>query len=109
MKKQKDYTLPALTTAFVLVFCSVCMLFVMGCHDTQSQAHDQSLNEDTVVYVEYFKQGEELLPDNICSDTLIVMDAVGLNKAMGLVEQNKSRDMSRTQFDSLFHLYCRIK
>ena len=39
MKKQKDYTIPLLLS-FIIILCCVCMIFVMGCYDTQSQAHE---------------------------------------------------------------------
>lgn len=56
--------------------------------------------------VEYFKNGQVLLPDYACPDTLIVRDAVGLNAAMGLIEQGLSgQDFGDAQFDSLFHEY----
>lgn len=58
-------------------------------------------------YVPYFTQGQILLPDYACQDTLIVRDAVGLNKAMGLVEHGISgQDYGDSQLDSLFHAHC---
>ena len=62
------------------------------------------------VSVEYFKQGQILLPDMVCSDTLIVVDAIGLNKAFAPIEQGISgNDYGDMQYDSLFHQYCKIK
>lgn len=39
------------------------------------------------VNVAYFKQGDILYPDYAIPDTLIVVDAAGLNKSMALIEQ----------------------
>ena len=64
------------------------------------------------VYVEYFKQGQILMPDIVCADTLIVTNADGLNKAMGLIEQGiqaQTNDFGDYQYDSTFHQYCTIK
>jgi hypothetical protein len=60
------------------------------------------------VYVEYFKDGEMLLPDVICPDTLIVVDAIGLNKGMALYEQGFV-NMDDYSLDSLMHAHCKIK
>lgn len=59
----------------------------------------------TPVSVEYFTDHQILLPDYACSDTLIVMDAPGLNKAMAYIEQGISWG-SDADCDSLIHIYC---
>lgn len=57
--------------------------------------------------IEYFKQGQILLPDYACNDTLIVRDADGLNKAIAYVEQyNDTLVETDSEIDSLFHVYC---
>lgn len=60
------------------------------------------------VDVPYFNQNQILLPDYVCSDTLIVVDASGLNKAMAYYEQGFN-DFGDAQLDSMFHRYCKIK
>lgn len=60
------------------------------------------------VPVEYFKQGQILLPDYACPDTLIVVDADGLNKGMALVEQGII-DATDYQIDSILHTHCKLK
>ncbi len=60
------------------------------------------------VPIEYFKQGDTLLPDMACCDTIIVMDAPGLNKAMGYIEQDSTKG-SDSDYDSTFHIYCKVK
>lgn len=59
------------------------------------------------VNVGYFKQGQILLPDMVCNDTMIVRDADGLNKAIAYVEQyNDTLVETDSEIDSLFHVYC---
>lgn len=58
------------------------------------------------VYVEYFKMGDTLPPSYVCQDTMIVIDAVGFNRAMGYIEQGFI-DGTDSDLDSLTHLYCR--
>ena len=65
-----------------------------------------SCTEKSPVYVEYYKQGEILYPDYACPDTMIVIDAVGLNTAFGYVEQDISWG-SDADIDSLIHIYCK--
>lgn len=65
-------------------------------------------HKSSPVYVEYFKQGDVLYPDAVCSDTMIVNDASGLNKDMALIEQGII-EATDDQIDSVFHLYCSIK
>lgn len=61
--------------------------------------------EKQTVSVEYFKNGQILYPDYVCPDTLIVIDAKGLNKAMAYVEQDISWG-SDADCDSLIHQYA---
>lgn len=58
------------------------------------------------VSVEYFKQGDVLYPDYACPDTLIVIDALILNKAYAYIEQDIEWG-SDADCDSLIHQYCR--
>jgi len=57
------------------------------------------------VYVEYFKINDTIFPSYVCDDTLIVIDAIGFNKDMGLVEQGIIEG-SDSGLDSITHLYC---
>ncbi len=67
---------------------------------------DELIKEFPPVYVEYFKHGQVLEPDMSCPDTLIVMDAEGLNRAFAPIEQGiTGRDFGDYQYDSLFHLF----
>lgn len=73
-------------------------LFLFSCNQKQE-----------AVYVEYFVNGQILLPDYVCPDTLIVVDAAGLNKAFAPVEQGLTgEDWGDDQYDSLFHTYTII-
>ena len=60
------------------------------------------------VYVEYFKDGQILLPDYVCTDTLIVLDAKGLNKGMAFIEQGFI-EATDDQIDSILHSHTKIK
>lgn len=91
MKRQKDYTIET------ILFCL--LLAVLG-----SMVSCSKLIK-VPVSVEYFKQGQILFPDYACPDTLIVRDAVGLNKAMAYVEQDIDWG-SDADCDSLIHVYC---
>lgn len=60
--------------------------------------------------VQHYKQGQILLPDYVCIDTLIVIDAKGLNKATALIKQLNSDSLwVDEQYDSMIHVYCIIK
>ncbi len=61
-----------------------------------------------VAYVEYFKQGDILNPDYACPDTLIVVDAIGLNKAIAPIEQGK-QDASDGNIAAIMYKYCKVK
>ena len=54
------------------------------------------------VSVEYFKDGQILLPDYACPDTLIVTNADQLNEGMALIEQGII-DATDDQIDSVLH------
>ena len=60
------------------------------------------------VAVEYFKQGDTLLPDYACPDTLIVIDAAGLNKAIAPIEQG-FEDATDGNISAVMYQYCIIK
>ena len=91
----------------VLIICAGCFLASCspqyGCYPSK-----RSKDYAKVVPVEYFKQGQLLEPDYACPDTLIVKDAVGLNKAMGLIEQGVI-DATDYEIDSVLHAYCEVK
>lgn len=56
-------------------------------------------------YIEYFKNGQILMPESKGGDTLIVDDARGLNLEMGEVEQGL-KDISLQGIDSIFNKHC---
>lgn len=60
------------------------------------------------VSVEYYKQGDTLFPSYACADTLIVVDAKGLNKDWGFIEQSFI-NVGDEGIDSVLHEHCRIK
>lgn len=60
------------------------------------------------VAVEYFKQGDTLLPDYACPDTLIVIDAAGLNKAIAPIEQG-FEDATDGNIAAVMYQFCIIK
>lgn len=69
----------------ILFLGALIMLTVYLCSCKQPVTHPAPVN--STVYVEYFKPGDILLPDYACIDTLIVIDAAGLNKAIAPIEQ----------------------
>lgn len=80
----------------ILIASAVVMMGIISCKE-----------EKKVVDVAYFKDMQILPPDIACSDTLIVVDADGLNKAFAPVEQGLAgHDWGDEQYDSLFHIYC---
>lgn len=89
--KQRKPSIALLVAVFL-------QFFLMGCNDRQEVRKP--------VYVPYFNVGDTLYPSYACIDTMIVVDAVGFNKAMGYVEQGIV-DASDSQLDSLTHVYCR--
>lgn len=93
MKTKKDYTIET------LLFCL--LLAVLGSMVSCNKKVDKQ-----PVSIEYFKDGQILLPDYACSDTLIVFDAAGLNKAMGYVEQQIDWGTD-ADCDSLIHCYAK--
>lgn len=62
-------------------------------------------SEIKLVPIDYFKSGDTLLPSYVCPDTLIVIDASGLNRAWALQEQGIC-DYSEYQLDSIYHTYA---
>ena len=56
-------------------------------------------------YIEYFKNGQILMPESKGGDTLIVYDARGLNLEMGEVEQG-IKDISLQGIDSISNKHC---
>lgn len=59
--------------------------------------------------VEYFKNGQILLLDYAIPDTLVVMDAAGLNKAIAPIEQGYTDFESDKDIADLFYKYCIVK
>lgn len=91
----KQYLFPSILMAFGLMFITLGIV-------------TNKRPEKKPVAVEYFKQGQILLPDQSCPDTLIVMDAAGLNKAFAPIEQGISgQDFGDTDYDNLFHQFCK--
>ena len=56
-------------------------------------------------YIEYFKNGQIIMPEAKGGDTLIVYDAKGLNVEMGEIEQG-TKDISLQGIDSIFNKHC---
>lgn len=68
----------------------------------------QTKQNSNIVYVDYFKNGDTLFPDYACIDTLIVYDAIGLNKAIAFIEQDTTGEIGGDYYiDSTFHEYCK--
>ena len=86
-------------------------LFILGICLVSCMADNWSDNPNKrqePVNIPYFKDGQILLPDYACADTLVVLDANGLNKAMGYIEQGIV-DGTDGDIDSILHIYCRVK
>ena len=66
-----------------------------------------TLNESQLkpVTVEYFKNGDTLLPDYVCSDTLIVWDAKGLNEDLSAYNQG-FLDGGDAELDEIDHRHA---
>lgn len=103
MQKSKDYTLLALAIPF-----SIALLVNVLPYRSVELNKDLTCEQKKPIYVEYWKTGDTLLPDNICPDTLIVVDAIGLNKAMAYYEQGLDNP-TEYALDSTMHVYCTIK
>lgn len=73
----------------VLAVAAVCLVYL---YDKQQQE---------VINIRHFKNGDVL-------DTLIVVNATGLNEAMAPYEQGIT-DYSPAQIDSIFNTYCKHK
>lgn len=58
------------------------------------------------VPVQYFKQGQVLMPDYAIPDTLVVTDADGLNKAIAPIEQGLIDGSDKSIADT-FYKYCK--
>jgi hypothetical protein len=57
------------------------------------------------IAVNYFTEGQVIYPDYACPDTLIVRNAMGLNKAMAWIEQGII-DADDASINEIFQLYC---
>lgn len=75
-------------------------------YDYLTQREYNDIFHPTLNPVRFFKTGDTLLPTYACIDTLIVIDAIGLNKGMGLIEQGII-DASDSQIDSVLHKNCK--
>ena len=90
------------STVQAILIIIACLLFCFA-----NSCNDENKPVKQTVSLEYFKQGQILLPDYACTDTLVVIDADGLNKAFAPIEQGIAGDnFGDMQYDSLFHVYC---
>lgn len=94
MRKTKDYTILALFIPFSLAI----LANLPGCYQSKQKPVD----------VQYFKAGDILYPDYVCSDTLIVVNAAGLNNGMAYIEQGLVYGTDR-DIDSILHSNCILK
>lgn len=102
MKKVKLTKENEFNLRMLLIGIAMALLLLQSCNKPK-------LNNETI-YVEYFKKGYIIYPDYVCSDTMIVRDHIGLNKALAYLEQtNSSLVETDDEIDSLFHQYCIIK
>ena len=90
--KQTNKTLILLT----LIFLAIIIFSFASCE-----------NKKEPVNVEYYKAGDILYPSYACPDTLIVVNAIGLNKGMGLIEQGII-DATDWDIDSVLHSNCKL-
>lgn len=97
MQTNKQPYSNATSNMFILIVILLFVLYMATCGDNKQPET-----------VGYFNQGQILLPDMACPDTLIVIDAIGLNKGMALIEQGFI-DASDYQIDSILHTHCVIK
>ena len=67
-------------------------LFIAGCKQENK-------------YIEYFKNGQIIMPEAKGGDTLIVYDARGLNVEVGKIEQG-GKYISLQGIDSIFNKHC---
>ncbi len=111
-KKQTNYLLLALSIPFL--FALVASGAFIGCNDKETPINCQYEGQECPNYykgctghlkpvsVDYFKDGQILLPDYACPDTLIVIDAESLNANFAYYEQKKDWG-SDADIDSLLH------
>ena len=83
----------------ILLFITVCFAACLADNFNGTQLKETEIKP---VNVAYFKAGQILLPDYVCSDTLIVMDAKELNRVMAYVEQEIDWGTD-ADIDSLMH------
>jgi hypothetical protein len=77
-------------------------------YDYLSREEYKEIFRKLTVKVDYYKNGDVLLPSYACVDTLIVLDADGLNADMALIEQGVI-DGTDSDIDSILHIHCKIK
>jgi len=77
----------------------------LGCLLLATGSKDETAAKRHPVAVNYFLQGDTLMPSYACPDTLIVIDAVGLNKSFAYVEQQMDWGTD-ADIDSLLHQHC---
>ena len=58
--------------------------------------------------IPYYKTGDTLAPDYVLNDTLIVVDAVNLNKNMAWIEQGYI-NATDSELHSIFYKFCELK
>jgi len=64
------------------------------------------LEQQKPVNVEYFKNGQILVPDMVIKDSLIVMDAAALNYDMGRIEQGLI-EATDGEISAIFYKHCK--
>jgi hypothetical protein len=109
MQTKKDYTLILLAIVFFIAALCSCKNDSELIYECPYKGRECP-NFETCKGHEgeqlFFKNGQVLLPDYACTDTLIIVDAEGLNKAIECESDFIEGDEG---IDSLFHIYCIIK
>lgn len=109
MKTKKDYTIPLLLIIFLIAALCSCkndVALIYECPYEGRECPDFETCKGHEGEQLFFKNGQVLLPDYSCTDTLIVVDADGLNNAIDCESDFVEGDAG---IDSLFHVYCVIK
>lgn len=120
MKQKKDYTIIALLIPFFIAVAASCP----SCYKDAGIKIDKPIEcryegrecpnfenckgHAVDLSIEYFKQGDILYPDYAVPDTLIVIDAAGLNKAIAPIEQG-FEDATDGNIAAVMYKYCIIK
>lgn len=83
-------------------------LVIISCNDKPVHSSNDKPVPKQPVYVAYFNAGDTLLQDMAIPDTLIVIDAIGLNKDMGKIEQGII-EATDQEIATVFYNHCKIK